>query len=80
MIGSISTWRYLDSPRPYTALGAAGGYAIVGHKRLRGIPVAYVADIVGEATHALLRASLARRGPGPGRCSRSRLGTSARRT
>lgn len=58
------TWRYLESPRPYAALRAGGGYAVVGHKRLRGIPVAYVADIVGEDTRALLRASLAAARPG----------------
>ena len=53
------TWRYLESPRPYTVLRACGGYAVVGHKLLRGIPVAYVADLVGADTRALLRASLA---------------------
>ena len=29
-------WRYPDSPRDYVAYRAAGGYAVLGHKRHRG--------------------------------------------
>lgn len=53
------TWRYLRSPRDYIALGDASGYAVVGHKRLRGQPVAYVADLVSTHPRALLTACLA---------------------
>jgi Acetyltransferase (GNAT) domain len=53
------SWRYLRSPRDYIALGDATGYAVVGHKRLRGQPVAYVADLVSTRPGALLTATLA---------------------
>lgn len=56
-------WRYLDSPRDYVAYVAAGGYAVLGHKRHRGRDVALVADLVGP-TRALLRACLAGVKPG----------------
>ncbi len=51
-------WRYLDSPRDYTAYRLDGGYAVLGHKRHRGQPIALVADLVGP-TRPLLRACLA---------------------
>lgn len=57
------TWRYLDSPRAYVAVRAGGGYAVVGHKRQRGQPVAFVADLVGDA-RALLRGCIAVVKPG----------------
>src|SRR5436305_4011832 len=50
-------WRYLDSPRDYTAYRAAGGYAVVGHKRHRGRAVALVADLAGPV-RPLLRACI----------------------
>lgn len=53
------TWRYLRSPRDYIALGDDSGYAVVGHKRLRGQPVAYVADLVSKSPRALLASCLA---------------------
>ena len=53
------TWRYLQSPRRYVALRDASGYAVVGHKRQRGQPVAYVADLVSTAPRNLLRGCLA---------------------
>jgi GNAT superfamily N-acetyltransferase len=56
-------WRYLDSPRDYVAYRAAGGYAVVGHKRHRGRSVALVADLVGSA-RPLLRACIAGVKPG----------------
>jgi GNAT superfamily N-acetyltransferase len=51
-------WRYLDSPRDYVAYRAAGGYAVVGHKRHRGRSVALIADLVGPP-RPLLRACIA---------------------
>jgi GNAT superfamily N-acetyltransferase len=51
-------WRYLDSPRGYRALGYGDGYAVLGHKRHRGTPIALVADLVGEP-RPLLQACLA---------------------
>jgi GNAT superfamily N-acetyltransferase len=56
-------WRYLDSPRDYTAYRAAGGYAVVGHKRHRGRAVALVADLSGPV-RPLLRACVAGVSPG----------------
>jgi GNAT superfamily N-acetyltransferase len=56
-------WRYLDSPRDYAAYRAAGGYAVLGHKRHRGRDVALVADLVGP-TRPLLRACIAGVKPG----------------
>lgn len=58
------TWRYLESPRGYDVVRAGGGYAVVGHKRQRGQPVAYVADLVGPEPRALLRACLSVARPG----------------
>jgi GNAT superfamily N-acetyltransferase len=56
-------WRYLDSPRDYVAYRAAGGYAVLGHKRHRGRSVALVADLVGPV-RPLLRACIAGVKPG----------------
>ena len=56
-------WRYLDSPRDYVAFRAAGGYAVLGHKRHRGRDVALVADLVGPV-RPLLRACIAGVRPG----------------
>jgi GNAT superfamily N-acetyltransferase len=56
-------WRYVDSPRDYVALRAAGGYAVLGHKRHRGRDVALVADLVGNV-RPLLRACVASVKPG----------------
>lgn len=53
------TWRYLRSPRDYIALRDATGYAVVGHKRLRGHPIAYVADLVSPRPGTLLTAAFA---------------------
>ena len=51
-------WRYLDSPRDYVAYRAVGGYAVLGHKRHKGRPIAVVADLVGPV-RPLLRACVA---------------------
>ena len=56
-------WRYLDSPRDYVAYRAGGGYAVLGHKRHRGQPIALVADLVGSV-RPLLRACVAGVKPG----------------
>lgn len=48
-------WRYLDSPRDYVAYRAGEGYAVLGHKRHKGQPIAFVADLVGPL-RPLLRA------------------------
>lgn len=56
-------WRYLDSPRDYVAYRAGGGYAVLGHKRHRGQPIALVADLVGSV-RPLLKACLAGVKPG----------------
>jgi GNAT superfamily N-acetyltransferase len=56
-------WRYLDSPRGYRAFAHGDGYAVLGHKRHRGIPIALVADLVGEPRPLLQTClSAARRG------------------
>jgi GNAT superfamily N-acetyltransferase len=56
-------WRYLDSPRDYVAYRAGSGYAVLGHKRHRGQPIALVADLVGPV-RPLLKACLAGVKPG----------------
>ncbi|MDQ2968612.1 MAG: hypothetical protein M3R37_09880, partial [Actinomycetota bacterium] len=56
-------WRYLDSPRDYVAFRAGDGYAVLGHKRHRGHPIALVADLVGPV-RPLLRACVAGVKPG----------------
>jgi GNAT acetyltransferase-like protein len=57
-------WRYLDSPRDYVAYRVGGGYAVLGHKRHRGHPIALVADLVGPNLLPLLRACVAGVKPG----------------
>ena len=56
-------WRYLGSPKGYRAFRAEAGYAVLGHKVHRGVPVALVADLAGEP-EPLLRACLAATRPG----------------
>jgi predicted N-acetyltransferase YhbS len=56
-------WRYLASPRNYLVFRAGGGYAVLGHKRQRGQPIALVADLVGPL-RPLLRACVAGVKPG----------------
>jgi GNAT superfamily N-acetyltransferase len=56
-------WRYLDSPRDYVAYNLDGGYAVLGHKRHKGHPIALVADLVGPV-RPLLRACVAGVKPG----------------
>ena len=56
-------WRYLDSPRDYVAFRRDGGYAVLGHKRHKGHPIALVADLVGPV-RPLLRACVAAVKPG----------------
>ena len=56
-------WRYLDSPRDYVAYRSGDGYAVLGHKRHRGRPIALVADLAGPV-RPLLRACLAAVKPG----------------
>lgn len=56
-------WRYLESPRDYVAYRSAGGYAVLGHKRHRGQPIALIADLVGPVPR-LLRACVAGVKPG----------------
>jgi GNAT superfamily N-acetyltransferase len=51
-------WRYLDSPRGYRAFACSDGYAVLGHKRHRGVPIAVVADLVGRP-RPLLQACVA---------------------
>ena len=51
-------WRYLDSPRDYVAYRVGGGYAVLGHKRHKGQPIALVADLVGPV-RPLLHACVA---------------------
>jgi GNAT superfamily N-acetyltransferase len=52
-------WRFVDSPRRYEAVAAAGSYAVLGHKEHRGTQLAYVADLVGDP-RLVLRACLSR--------------------
>ena len=56
-------WRYLDSPRDYRAYATEDGYAVLGHKRHRGRPVALVADLVAPARRGA-RAAAPLRPPG----------------
>jgi GNAT superfamily N-acetyltransferase len=41
-------WRYTESPRDYETFGAAGSYAVLGHKQHRNTALAYIADLVGD--------------------------------
>ena len=52
-------WRYVASPRDYVPLRNEDGYAVLGHKRHRGRPIALVADLVADRPRSLLRACLA---------------------
>jgi GNAT superfamily N-acetyltransferase len=52
-------WRYVESPKAYECFRTAGGYAVLGHKRHRGQPIALVADLVAADPRPLLRACLA---------------------
>jgi GNAT superfamily N-acetyltransferase len=52
-------WRYADSPKGYRAFRSGDGYAVLGHKRHRGTPIALVADLVARDPRPLLRACLA---------------------
>lgn len=56
---SYLNWRYADSPKGYECFRADGGYAVLGHKRHRGQPIALVADLVADDPRPLLRACLA---------------------
>jgi GNAT superfamily N-acetyltransferase len=56
---SYLNWRYVESPKGYECFSAGGGYAVLGHKRHRGRPIALVADLVAEDPRRLLRACLA---------------------
>jgi GNAT superfamily N-acetyltransferase len=56
-------WRYIVAPRKYTAIAAAGSYAVLGHKEHRGTALAYIADLVGQP-RVLLHACLAAVEPG----------------
>ncbi len=77
-------WRYVDSPKGYECFRMAEGYAVLGHKRHRGHPIAIVADLVARDPRPLLQACIAaaRRGsralfalPGAGEAaSYARLG------
>jgi Acetyltransferase (GNAT) domain len=55
-------WRYVDSPREYRLLETdAGGFAVVGFTRRRGLRMALLMELVArdEACGALLRGALA---------------------
>jgi hypothetical protein len=52
-------WRYAASPRDYELFRSDHGYAVVGHKRHRGWPIALVADLVAEEPRELLAACVA---------------------
>jgi Acetyltransferase (GNAT) domain len=57
-------WRYADSPKGYDCFRSSDGYAVLGHKRQRGQPIAIVADLVADDAAPLLRACLAAVRPG----------------
>ncbi len=55
-------WRYVDSPREYRSLEAAGGgFAVVGFTRRRGLRISLLMELVArhEDVGTLLRAALA---------------------
>jgi GNAT superfamily N-acetyltransferase len=56
-------WRYTESPRDYETFGAAGSYAVLGHKQHRQSALAYIADLVGDP-RLVLRACLKAVDPG----------------
>jgi GNAT superfamily N-acetyltransferase len=47
-------WRFADAPRGYRIVRSPNGYAVVGRKRLRGILVAYVADLIAPTVRETL--------------------------
>ena len=54
-------WRFLDSPRGYRAFASPGGFAVVGHKLMRGVSLAVVTECVAppREARALLRRCIA---------------------
>ncbi len=54
-------WRFLDSPRGYRAFASPSGFAVVGHKLMRGVSLAVVAECVAppHEARALLRRCIA---------------------
>ena len=50
-------WRFLDSPRGYRAFASPSGFAVLGHKLMRGVSLAVVAECVAppREARALLR-------------------------
>src|SRR5262249_34259250 len=52
-------WRYVDSPKGYQCFRAGEGYAVLGHKRQRGRPIALIADLAAAEPVPLLRACVA---------------------
>lgn len=60
--GAYLAWRFVEAPRNYLLLASAEGLAVVGHTRVRGRDVAYLAELLAEPgapTRQLLRAALA---------------------
>ncbi len=57
-------WRYSESPKGYRCFRTADGYAVLGHKRQRGQPIALVADLVADDPRPLLCMCLAAARPG----------------
>jgi GNAT superfamily N-acetyltransferase len=51
-------WRYVAAPKGYVVFDDGDGYAVLGHKLHRGVPVAVVADLVARDPRPLLRACL----------------------
>jgi GNAT superfamily N-acetyltransferase len=52
-------WRFFESPLGYEVFRSDGGYAVLGHKVHRGLPIALVADLVAKDVRPLLTACLA---------------------
>lgn len=52
-------WRFCESPKRYEVFRSDGGYAVLGHKVHRGLPIALVADLVADDVRPLLTACLA---------------------
>jgi predicted N-acetyltransferase YhbS len=57
-------WRYAGSPKGYECFRSDAGYAVLGHKRQRGQPIAVVADLVADNPKPLLAACLGAVRPG----------------
>jgi GNAT superfamily N-acetyltransferase len=49
-------WRFCDSPKGYEVFRTDRGYAVLGHKVHREVPIALVADLVADDVRPLLRA------------------------